>query len=1338
MPYGTRQNQRLSAALQPGYILPDEFSLAERLCLSVAQAAGLRFAGGAEHERWDEVLRSDEAVLLAELAALPLERMQQTFLSALSWEAPESLWRQLWAFARRYDDMRWRLTRAHTPAAVALGQALSARIESGLGELWARGILVFGVGEGELHPAWARQVPDAGATGAEDEATRRQLLRRCWLALSQALGAERDAAQAAFEQSLHSGRHDPAMGLLLAALQLYQVSRAPLNRFPERLIDFYYRDVLRLRPRPAAAEYVHLLLERDPRYAGEVSIAAGMRFIGGEDANGRAIAFAADGPLTLSDTRIQALCSVRVERDPLISPECEFDYATRVQAEVLPPQAPEAAYRPRPAWWPVLGGQAKGSAARAEDAELGLAVASPLLLLREGRREVRLRLRFAHPADDDALLARALRMPVDRRDAAWVAEVFARYAAHEWQHFPPRPRPTPPSALDVAEMARAAWARSPRFDGDGHVAFLLAACLAAKQAGIFAERLGRLFAAWLIALDDLRPEDLAALRAHAASLRDPGQGVRAVELDDPLILIYPSRRGGAADRPDRTLIFSRVFEQVWQAHLSVADGWLAIERVFVRRLCGTTELGGGLTLALRLGPEQPPIVACQPGVHGEHWPAQAVLQLRLRTRSRLYAYSLLQQYRLCELHLDVAVRDARHLVLYNQLGRLDPSKPFQPFGPMPVQGNYMLLGSPELACKPLLSLRLRLRWSGLPDGPGGLAEHYAAYPGDWRNGQFRLLPQLLVDGQWCAERGTLPMFAERRGETRLARESQLDFPRDTLRRWQRAIPVGTDGQPFLYGLDSRNGFFRFELCEPAGAFGHAAYPGLLGAALTRNARRKRAAPLPREPYTPSLEGVSLSYQASLALPLTREVVDARRDGGHLAVYHLHPFGVLDLGHDRGGGYPRLLPRFAHDGNLFVGLGGSDPQGALSLLFHLRKEEAAERLRETPPALQWSAWLADGWRALAPQQQLADDTQGMLRTGIVQLNLPADMRTDCAALPARGYWLRLGADWGFGQLAGLYGVHAHAIRATRCEAASADDSAEPLAPDSVNAPAQSLAGLRGVRQVGQSAGRRVADPPEALRLRGAERLRHKQRAITAWDYERLLLDAFPEVHKAKCLPYHPASADGLPLHPVPGQVLVVVVPHPHRGSLFSSTEAPRLDADAIVAMQAYLQARAPSGARVWVRNAAYERVQVRGTLRLEPGRHAGATLRRLNQALVEFLSPWHTGGVEADFDSTLRAEAIEAFLRAQDDVAAVGRLALLHIARDDHHFYRLRDVPVSGELRGVTPLKPWSLLLPVRQHLLRVDDEQPGLAPPATGIDRLEIGATFIVGRRADAAGANAS
>src|SRR5690606_11105362 len=83
------------------------------------------------------------------------------------------------------------------------------------------------------------------------------------------------------------------------------------------------------------------------------------------------------------------------------------------------------------------------------------------------------------------------------------------------------------------------------------------------------------------------------------------------------------------------------------------------------------------------------------------------------------------------------------------------------------------------------------------------------------------------------------------------------------------------------------------------------------------------------------------------------------------------------------------------------------------------------------------------------------------------------------------------------------------------------------------------GLAAVKQVEQpyaSFGYALVEQDDAIRTRVAERLRHKDRAQTAWDIERIILARFPAIHKVKCIPH---ARPGAWL--TPDNVTVVVIP-----------------------------------------------------------------------------------------------------------------------------------------------------------------------------------------------------
>ena len=222
----------------------------------------------------------------------------------------------------------------------------------------------------------------------------------------------RRLAQVAREQlpaTLGYATHDPAAGLLLAFVQLFQdVQREQLNRFPERHLDFYYGEILQMRPRPATADQMHLVCRANPRTSG-VRVAAGTPFDAGTDLDAKALTYLLDDELIVGPAEVTALRSLRLQCDPLVWPESRLGFVTALDTATLPlpPTGDDAAIDPRlPPHWPLLGGEASHRGpGQPQAAALGLAIASPMLQLSQGERRLRITLRLTYADLTDAQAA---------------------------------------------------------------------------------------------------------------------------------------------------------------------------------------------------------------------------------------------------------------------------------------------------------------------------------------------------------------------------------------------------------------------------------------------------------------------------------------------------------------------------------------------------------------------------------------------------------------------------------------------------------------------------------------------------------------------------------------------------------------------------------------------------------------------------------------------------------------------------------------------------------------------------------------------------------------------
>jgi hypothetical protein len=273
----------------------------------------------------------------------------------------------------------------------------------------------------------------------------------------------------------------------------------------------------------------------------------------------------------------------------------------------------------------------------------------------------------------------------------------------------------------------------------------------------------------------------------------------------------------------------------------------------------------------------------------------------------------------------------------------------------------------------------------------------------------------------------------------------------------------------------------------------------------------------------------------------------------------------------------------------------------------------------------------------------------------------------------------------------------------------------------------MAGVESVRQVGPTFGGRPAEDYGRLLTRASERLRHKNRACTPWDYERLTLEHFPSLQKVKCFP----NVDVAVWPKVsPGSVLIVVVPRLTEPT-GDETAMALVSGSELDHIAEFLRHIAPPAARVAVRNPTYEKVQIRCRVMLPSGADVGRSLQRVNQALIDYIAPWHVEGRGGRFGWFIRRKDLAGYIHDLPFVEFVTGLSILHITEDKDRpgvadRFQLGDTALAEADDSVSGRYPWSLAVPSRRHFIQAVSMVENVAAEATGIGDLEIGRNFIV------------
>jgi hypothetical protein len=660
----------------------------------------------------------------------------------------------------------------------------------------------------------------------------------------------------------------------------------------------------------------------------------------------------------------------------------------------------------------------------------------------------------------------------------------------------------------------------------------------------------------------------------------------------------------------------------------------------------------------------------------------------------------------------------RELAGFGDSGRVDLAQSFAPFGPRPADGAHFIVASPEMALKPVSEVKVKIDWAELPGNGAGFAAHYKHYGADAKTPQPDLTAEYLSTDGWKP----------------LARAPQQMFP------------VGPDDDTPLAGFEFRGtvlgnsipdlapappppatargqltaGAIRFTLAGSSNGFLAEDYPGALIRAMRPRLVDWPRRVMPKPPFVPRVRALSLDYFASKVMSVNAP--DSARPGERIT--QITPFGRRPVFPRASAGEVGLFPLRLGYGAHFVQIDGPGALGPVSLLFEVA-ESAHDRLAGPRIPLRWFYLAPGGWEGLPDTALASDTTDGLMRSGVVTIDLPDDALHRSEEMPGTGYWLAAVARRSdIDRFPVLRRVQTNGVW-TRCVAGP-----ETL-PDATRrfafVPGQS--GLSSPTEVARDQPLQAPEGFDAFKTRVSERLQHRQRAITPWDVERLVLEAFPEVWMVACLPCLDAARG----ERTAGHLAVVVVPHapqlepgaPIFGRLFDPLLLRRIEA--------YLHARAPQEARIRVRNPGYEILQLRGRVRFDGGGTEGALAQRLRQDMAAHLTVWTAPRTLGRFGWSLNIGALHAEIEALPYVDRLTEFSVLHLVRDDRgdhvlHDTAIHDPQAKGEI-GLRAAEPWGLPLSAADHILTsTTDRAPRDARP-TGIGGLRVGEMLIVKQR---------
>jgi hypothetical protein len=428
--------------------------------------------------------------------------------------------------------------------------------------------------------------------------------------------------------------------------------------------------------------------------------------------------------------------------------------------------------------------------------------------------------------------------------------------------------------------------------------------------------------------------------------------------------------------------------------------------------------------------------------------------------------------------------------------------------------------------------------------------------------------------------------------------------------------------------------------------------------------------VPPPPYTPLINNISISYLSDSSSEQTGD-----------RFFYITPFGVSEVDLLK---YRRKLEKTDVDdesktsyifptsilvadgskvemqGMLFIGVKDASVNQNLSLLIQLA--EGTKINDRKPSNIIWWYHRNSDWIKLDEQSVISDSTFGFQTTGIIKLSIPADADNAATLFGVEAlFWFCASVVDNPDTFPELIDIKAQATTASFKDNGNDPNLlALPLEAERIKGLVDKVPFVKRISQPISSFNGKPEEQEQEYYIRTSERLRHKSRAINSWDYERILLEEFPFLYKVKCLNnYYSGSF-------LPGHVTVVPISDlRNRNYQGNNVLVPKTNYIDLRKIEKFLGARSSPFVKIHAVNPQLDHILISCKVKFSNKVDRGYSLKRLNEDLVYFLTPWATGDMDSlSFSSKIYASSIINFIDKRDYVDYVQEFSMRQYTEND--------------------------------------------------------------------------
>ncbi len=641
-----------------------------------------------------------------------------------------------------------------------------------------------------------------------------------------------------------------------------------------------------------------------------------------------------------------------------------------------------------------------------------------------------------------------------------------------------------------------------------------------------------------------------------------------------------------------------------------------------------------LTFTITLSPNDPAIIPYSEKIHKQNFATVLpLLQIYLdQDAADAIPYSILCKQVITHIDIEISVEGVKDLILSSDTGVIDASKPFKPFGDFPDTTSSFYIGSKEIFQKKISELTFN--FSGT--NPFTTSTYYLG-EATWK--PLAPLSGNKITGINIELAGIDFTANENLKATTLNGFIKLTNTTDkSINTYLKEIKTALDGT-------------TLHLVDASKPLDYQLTVGQL--------------PAPEEI---KISNFFIDYKATSSINFTVKQTDETNN----FFYQITPFGFAGIYND---GIPinssaektekyTLVPDINNNGELFIGFDNAEPGSVVTVLFQVA--DGSSNPLKDKETVYWFYLVNNVWIQF-DSKDVTDRTNDFTQSGIVTITLPGDITNENTLFQKGLYWVKAAIETNIDAVCRMIAIQAQAALVKLVQDETNGIEFRQIIPaNSISKLVISNAAIKTITQPFDGFGGRTRETDDHFYVRVSERLRHKQRAISIWDYEHILLEQFPQLYKVKCINhsgFYEDAGTNVWCENFAGHVTIIPIPDLKNNTHINLLK-PYTPISLLNGINGYLIKLTSPFVKLHVKNPQFEEIRLDFKVSFYDGLDESYYKQLLNIEIEKFLSPWaFNTNADIPFGSKIIKSVLLNFVEERPYVDFVTCFEMHHILRN---------------------------------------------------------------------------